>query len=102
MDLRLVSRTPLRLSATFESGDSCFHEHFPGNPVVPGSLVVGLCMQAVREHRNEAGPLLVRRFSFSRFVSPGAYDLCITEQEAGYQCTLSQDKHIFAQGRIEA
>ena len=102
MDLSLVSRTPLRLTATFEPGASCFHEHFPGNPVVPGSLVAGLCMQVVREHQNEAGPLLVKRFSFSRFVSPGAYDLSITEQDAGYQCTLSQGEHIFAQGRIEA
>jgi 3-hydroxyacyl-[acyl-carrier-protein] dehydratase len=101
MDLSLVSRIPLRLSATFESGDSCFHEHFPGNPVVPGSLVVGLCMQAVRDHQNESGPLLVKRFSFSRLVSPGAYDLKITAREAGYQCILSQDTHIFAQGRIE-
>ncbi len=102
MDLRLVSRDPLRLTATFEPDDSCFHEHFPGNPVVPGSLLVGLCMQALREHRNETGPLLLKRFSFSRFASPGSYDLNIAKQEAIYQCTLSQDEHIFAQGRIEA
>lgn len=102
MDLSLVSREPLRLRVSFEQDDSCFHEHFPGNPVVPGSLVVGLCMQALREHRNETGLLLLKRFSFSRFASPGAYELIITEQEAGYQCTLSQDAHLFAQGRIEA
>lgn len=102
MDLRLVSQDPLRLTATFEPDDSCFHEHFPGNPVVPGSLVVGLCMQALREHRSETGPLLLKRFSFSRFASPGSYDLCIAKQESGYQCTLSQGELIFAQGRIEA
>ena len=102
MDLSLVCRTPLRLTATFEPGDSCFHEHFPGNPVVPGSLVVGLCMQALREHRSETGPLLLKRFSFSRFASPGSYDLSIAKQESGYLCTLSQGEFIFAQGRIEA
>lgn len=102
MDLSLLTQDPLRLTATFGPGDSCFHEHFPGNPVVPGSLVVGLCFQVLREHRNETGPLLLKRFSFSRFASPGSYDLSIAKQGTGYQCTLSQDEHIFAQGRIEA
>jgi 3-hydroxyacyl-[acyl-carrier-protein] dehydratase len=102
MDLTLVSRTPLRLSVRFEPGDACFREHFPGNPVVPGSLIAGLCMQAMREHLGCTGRLVIERFSFSRFAPPGAYMLGIDELDGGCLCTLSRDETIFARGRITA
>jgi 3-hydroxyacyl-[acyl-carrier-protein] dehydratase len=100
MDLSLVSRTPLRLAVRFDPGDACFHEHFPGNPVVPGSLIAGLCMQAMREYLGRTGRLVIERFSFSRFAPPGAYTLGIDESDGGCLCTLSRDETIFARGRI--
>lgn len=100
MDLSLVSRTPLRLTVRFDPGDACFHEHFPDNPVVPGSLIAALCMQAMREHLGRTGRLIIERFSFSSFAPPGAYTLVIDELNGGCLCTLSRDETIFARGRI--
>jgi 3-hydroxyacyl-[acyl-carrier-protein] dehydratase len=102
MDLSLVSRAPLRLCVRFEPGDACFNEHFPGNPVVPGSLIAGICLEAMREHLGCTGRLVIERFSFSRFATPGAYSLDIDELEGGCLCTLSRDATIFARGRITA
>jgi 3-hydroxyacyl-[acyl-carrier-protein] dehydratase len=100
MDLSLVSTDPLRLSVYFDRADACFNEHFPGNPVVPGSFIAGLCMQVIAQHRGRREPLRIRRFSFSRFAPPGMYALSIEEQGDTYLCTLRRDETIFAQGRI--
>jgi len=100
MDLSLVSQEPLRLSVSFDPADACFNEHFPGNPVVPGSLIAGLCMQVISQHRHISRPLCVHRFSFSHFASPGTYALGIEERGEAYLCTLHRDDTIFAQGRI--
>lgn len=100
MDLTLLSRRPLRLAVVFRPGDACFHEHFPGNPVVPGSLIAGLCLEAMRQHLGCSGRLTIERFAFSRFAPPGAYTLGLDEQENGCLCTLSRDEDVFAQGRI--
>ncbi|MBE1426298.1 3-hydroxyacyl-[acyl-carrier-protein] dehydratase [Desulfomicrobium macestii] len=102
MDLSLVSRDPLQMSVSFDPADSCFNGHFPGNPVVPGSLVTGLCLQAISSFLGHKGPLHIRRFSFSRFASPGEYALGIEDEGGTYLCTLSREDTIFAQGRITA
>ncbi len=102
MDLSLVSLDPLRLAVSFAPEDACFNGHFPGNPVVPGSLIAGLSLQAVREHLGRTGPLRIRRFSFSRFACPGAYILDIEEQDGACLCTLRSADTLFAQGRITA
>jgi len=102
MDLSLISLHPLSLLVSFAPDDACFNGHFPGNPVVPGSLITGLSLQAIREHLGRTGPLRVQRFSFSRFARPGSYTLDITEQGETCLCTLRSDDTLFAQGRITA
>ncbi len=90
----------LTLPVSFDPGDACFNGHFPGSPVVPGTLVVGLCLEAVRSRLGHAGPLTVRRFSFARFAAPGAYELRIEDRGGEFACTLSQGATVFARGRI--
>lgn len=102
MDLSLVSRDPLQLSVRLDQSDACFNEHFPGNPVVPGSFVAGLCLQAISTILGRRGPFCIRRFSFSRFASPGEYSLSIEDEGGAYLCTLRRNDTVFAQGRITA
>jgi 3-hydroxyacyl-[acyl-carrier-protein] dehydratase len=102
MDLSLVRPSPLLLSVTFEAADPCFHGHFPDNPVVPGSLLMALCLDAIREHHDHPGPLTISDFSFARFTRPGSYDLDILERDNAFVCTVSQNGQTFAQGRITA
>jgi 3-hydroxyacyl-[acyl-carrier-protein] dehydratase len=100
MDLNLIRLRPLRLSVTLQATDPCFRGHFPDNPVVPGSLLVALCLDAIREHATPPGPLTINSFSFARFARPGSYDLDILEQDDVFECLVSQDGQTFAQGRI--
>lgn len=102
MDLTLISSSPLHLSVTFAPGDSCFHGHFPDNPVVPGSLVMALCLDCLRTHTEKDAPLTIRRFSFARFARPGTYDLIIERSGEAYLCLLRRGSEIFAQGRIRS
>ena len=90
----------LTLPVSFDAGHACFNGHFPGDPVVPGTLVVGLCLEAVRSRLGHAGPLTVRRFSFARFAAPGAYELRIEDRGGEFACTLNQGDTVFARGRI--
>ena len=102
MDLSLISRNPLRMSVLFEPDDPCFREHFPGNPMVPGSLVTGLFLALIAHFHERPGQLLIRRISFSRPAMPGAYELSIVDSGTEFQCTLTQDATLFAHGWISA
>lgn len=93
-------REPLALSVALGPDHACFHGHFPGDPVVPGTLILALCLDAVRSRFGLAGHLTVRRFSFARFAAPGAYELCIEDRGGEFACTLNQGETVFARGRI--
>lgn len=92
----------LTLPVSFDLDDACFNGHFPGDPVVPGTLVVGLCLEAVRACLGHDRPLTVRRFSFARFAGPGAYELRIEDRGGEFACTLNRGETVYARGRIEA
>lgn len=100
MDIELLSREPLRLAVTFAEADACFHGHFPDRPVVPGSLLIGLCLWSIRKHAGQQNELTVRRFAFDRFAGPGRYELHIDAADAVFHCALTQEETIFARGRI--
>lgn len=101
MDLTLLETQPWRFRVRFEPGEACFRDHFPDNPVVPGSLVMALCLDCLRQYSKPDAPLTIERFSFARFAPPGRYDLCIDHVAATYRCSLRQGGEVFAQGRIK-
>ncbi len=81
MDLSVAGREPLKLAVSLDAADACFNGHFPGDTVVPGTLIVSLCLEAARRHLGRSGALTVRRFSFSRFAAPGSYELLLEERQ---------------------
>lgn len=87
------------LELTFSPHDACFHGHFPGNPVVPGALVIALCLRRIETWTPRR--LRVRHFSFVRFAPPDTYTLTITEDGPAWRCTLRKGQDIYARGRIE-
>lgn len=101
MDLKLINASPLEFSLSFSPQDNCFQGHFPGNPVVPGSLILGLCLQAVLQFYAPQQRLQVKKFSFLKFVRPQTYTLSIVSQKNIFSCVLAQDGLFFARGVIE-
>jgi 3-hydroxyacyl-[acyl-carrier-protein] dehydratase len=100
MDLRVISPSPLRLAVRLDPGDPCFNGHFPDNPVAPGTLILGMCLEAARTLPGRGGALSVRRFSFSRFAGPGEYEIALDERGGDIDCTMSRGGTVYARGRI--
>jgi 3-hydroxyacyl-[acyl-carrier-protein] dehydratase len=92
-----------RYSGTFvfDSRDPVFADHFPGNPVVPGSLIVQAFLEAAREFAVSGEYHRVERFRFKRFVGPGEYAFVMEQIDAGcLKCTLNRSQATVATGRL--
>ena len=73
----------------FNPEDPVYADHFPGNPVVPGSLIVHAFMRVVQGQDNNSNNWDIKNFRFKRFVSPGRYAYSIRDKGNGrLVCTL--------------
>jgi 3-hydroxyacyl-[acyl-carrier-protein] dehydratase len=85
----------------FDPRDPIFAEHFPGNPVVPGSLIVQAFLEAVREFAINGEFRKVERFRFKRFVQPGQYAFLLEQVDDDcLKCTLRQGRAVVTTGRL--
>jgi 3-hydroxyacyl-[acyl-carrier-protein] dehydratase len=94
---------PKRYSGTFvfDSRDPVFAEHFPGQPVVPGSLIVQAFFQAVQAFDIGGAYRRVERFRFKRFIQPGQYTFLLDQTQDGcLNCTLKAGRATVATGRL--
>lgn len=61
--------TPLRAGPfVIASDDACLDGHFPGNPLVPGVVVLDLAARALEKART--GPVEIAGVSQAKFASP--------------------------------
>ncbi len=72
----------------FDRKDLIYAGHFPGKPVVPGSLIMG---QFIKE-ANELGCLKkryrIRKFKFKKFIEPGIYQFNMEINYESIACKL--------------
>ena len=54
----------------FDPADRIYEDHFPGNPIVPGSLIVHAFTEAGKKLGLEANRCTIENFRFREFVSP--------------------------------
>lgn len=83
----------------FDPEDGIYVDHFPGHPVVPGSLIVQGFVAAV----NNITPLAsldLSHFRFKRFVSPGTYRYTLMQDEKDIRCTLFDGKKAVVTGKV--
>ncbi len=83
----------------FDPADKIYADHFPGNPVVPGSLIVHAFMEAGKKigftNANRA-----ENFRFKRFISPGEYSYNIQFQTNCLQCELYHENKTVVTGTL--
>lgn len=85
----------------FDSSDPIFVDHFPGYPVVPGSLIINAFVTAIKSIIKDGAVYGIENFRFKRFITPGCYAYRVILQ-GGNQltCTLYQDQHAVVTGCV--
>jgi 3-hydroxyacyl-[acyl-carrier-protein] dehydratase len=84
----------------FDPGDPIYADHFPGHPVVPGSLIVHAFMIAGRGPKDGSPACSIENFRFRRFLSPGEYAYRIEVTGSRLRCTLRDGTSIVATGTL--
>lgn len=72
----------------FDPTDSIYNDHFPGYPVVPGSLIVHAFFEAIKKAGLSKSCRMIEDFKFMKFVPPGKYGFSIHASPEGLKCRL--------------
>lgn len=83
----------------FDSSDKIYGDHFPGHPVVPGSVIVQAFIRAIGLECTISG-LDLSQFRFKRFVSPGTYRYTLEQHEDEVRCSLYDGDQAVATGKV--
>jgi 3-hydroxyacyl-[acyl-carrier-protein] dehydratase len=74
----------------FHPDDGIYREHFPGYPVVPGSLIVHAFLKAAEEAGFSGECLTMENFRFREFLTPGHYPFRIERKEGLLNCCIQR------------
>ena len=75
----------------FDPSDKIYSCHFPGNPVVPGSLIIHAFLKALKKDGVNEEYKTIKNFRFKKFISPGAYPFNIEILQNQMKCMLFQN-----------
>ncbi|MBW2145226.1 MAG: hypothetical protein JRG75_12630 [Deltaproteobacteria bacterium] len=75
----------------FDPSDRIYADHFPGNPVVPGSVIVNAFLETGKEAGFNGDPCTVKDFRFREFVTPGEHAFSIQFNSGRLTCRLFQN-----------
>ncbi len=90
----------LKSTFHFNEEDLIYQEHFPSNPLVPGSLIIASFINFIK---NEIEPNHIKnisRFKFYKFAKPKIYSAKIEIKEELATCTLYDNTQVYAKGKI--
>lgn len=84
----------------FDPADKIYLEHFPGNPVVPGSLIIDAFVQALFKNHIYLKNYTINNFRFKKFISPGEYSFNITKTSSVFSCKLLNNEKVAVSGEF--
>lgn len=82
----------------FDPADPIYADHFPGRPVVPGSMIIHAFTLAATRAGIIQGRFALERFKFRRFLSPGEYAYEIEVHGSSVRCILRDGASVAATG----
>jgi 3-hydroxyacyl-[acyl-carrier-protein] dehydratase len=94
------SKSTLRGTFFFDPEDRIYAFHFPGHPVVPGSMIVHAFMLAAERLSISMGSCSMEGFRFKRFISPGEYSYTMEIVQDRLQCVLYDKDAIVTTGTL--
>lgn len=79
----------------FDPSDGIYTDHFPGYPVVPGSLIIQAFLDL-------AGPVHeIESFQFRNFVIPASYVYRMEHRDNRWICSLLQGNDVIVRGKMK-
>lgn len=84
----------------FHTGDPVYESHFPGYPVVPGSLIIHAFLKALQENGISCKGLHIQQFSFREFLAPGVCRFRIARRGGLLDCRITKDGKRIASGML--
>lgn len=84
----------------FDPTDKIYLEHFPGSPVVPGSLVIDAFVKALIKNNIILENYTINNFRFRKFIPPGEYTFHITKAASIFSCKLFSGEKTAVTGEI--
>ena len=84
----------------FDPTDKIYLEHFPGSPVVPGSLIIDAFVKTLIKQNIIMKNYTISNFRFRKFIPPGDYTFIITEASSVFSCKLFNGKKTAVTGEI--
>lgn len=84
----------------FDPKDQIYKDHFPGNPVIPGSIIMDAFIQAAKLHKPGDKITGVENFKFKKFISPGKFQYELHIKPAYIKCKLFDDTVVVATGTL--
>lgn len=85
----------------FDPEDRIYREHFPGNPIVPGSVIIDSFLSVLKKAGRLSNGITIERLRFRTFVSPGECAYRIRFSGDGIACELFQDDQLKVTGRLK-
>lgn len=85
----------------FDPEDPIYIEHFPGQPVVPGSLIVWAFTLALEKTGYDFKIFNLDHFRFRRFIGPGSYRYSLVLSDSRIRCILYDNHKTVVEGIIQ-
>ena len=85
----------------FHPDDDIYRTHFPGYPVVPGSLIVHAFLKAGRDAGFSGDSLVIENFRFKEFLFPGRYPFRMELREGRLLCFIIRENKKIVTGTLK-
>ncbi len=93
--------TTIKGTFIFDPKDKIYKDHFPGNPVIPGSLIVHSFIESVKKNCSVKNINTAKNFRFKEFISPGKYLYKMEPVEQGFKCNIYSREKVIVTGILQ-
>ena len=84
----------------FDPSDAVYKDHFPGNPVVPGSLIIYAFIEILKNNKAIKKSYTIRNFRFKSFIAPGEFHYDIHYESSTFKCRLFKNETAAVTGEV--